>query len=238
MKKRRYLGLIVCLMMAFVLLLGMSACGSQEDEAADGAGEEAAMVGPELTQEQWDGILWEIGDKELTKDYAEYVPDEGFANAEIFGIDKDGDKGTAYVWLDTREYVVVKDSAYMMSGGAGEAIIKFTYGAEKPALDEVVWSADGGEHDKWLEENFPADYLAKQKEYNAYNEDGTSAMNDLFAQQVEAEMGVPVAADDLLLEINVDNGTYTIDKVSESGEGENYKFDTEEVEKGKLSDLQ
>ncbi len=234
MKKR--IGLIVTLLMAVALLFGFCACGDQEEAADDGT--DTVLSAAELTQDDWDGILWEVADKEITKSYADYLGDAAFANAEIFGIEKDGDQGTAYVWLDTREYVAFKDNAYFMSGSAGEAIIKFVYGEEKPTLDKVVWSADGADHDAWMEKNFPAEYLEKQKAYDAYNDDGSNKMDEVFAQQVEAEMGVPIADANLILEIDQDAGTYELSKITETGEGDDYKFETETVEKGKLSELE
>lgn len=234
MKKR--IGLIVTLVMATALLFGFCACGDQ-DEAAGGV-DDGMLSAAELTADDWDGLMWQAADKQAQKEYQKYLPEMAFANAEVFGIDKDGDKGTAYVWLDTREYVAFKDNAYCMTGSAGEAILKFTYGEDKATLDEIVWSADGGEHDAWLKDNFPAEYLEKQAAYDAHNEDGTNKMEEVFAQQVEEGMGVPVAEADFLLEIDADTGAYELTKVSETGEGEDYEFNTEVVEKGKLKKLE
>ena len=58
----------------------------------------------------------------------------------------------------------------------------------------------------------------------------------MLQDTVEKAMGVPIEQNDLL-SIDTDKETYEIIKVIESGEGENYKFDTETLEKGNLSDL-
>ena len=151
-------------------------------------------------------------------------------------LDRDGDSGKAYVYLNYSEYVALKGKAYEMSGGSGEAIIKFKYSESGPVLNEVEWSADGDLHDGWLKENFPAEYLKKDKAFEAYDEKGRNVLAMMLQDTVEKAMGVPVEQNDLL-SIDTDKETYEIVKVIESGEGENYKFDTETLEKGNLSDL-
>ncbi len=164
------------------------------------------------------------------------MPDQAFANAEVFGIDRDGDSGTAYVYLNYSEYVVLKGKAYEVSGGSGEAIIRFKYAEDGPVLTEVEWSADGTDHDSWINEHFPKEYLKKDLAYDAYDMNGQNVLDKMLYDKVEQTMGVPIEHDDLL-NIYSDKGTYEILKVIESGEGEDYKFDTETVEKGKLKDL-
>jgi hypothetical protein len=189
-----------------------------------------------LSQDDLDALLQQVADNEVQKDYEKYMPDKAFANAEVFGIDRDGDSGKAYVYLNYSEYVALKGKAYEMSGGSGEASIKFNYSESGPVLNEVEWSADGDLHDGWLKENFPAEYLKKDKAFEAYDEKGRNVLAMMLQDTVEKAMGVPVEQNDLL-SIDTDKETYEIIKVIESGEGENYKFDTETLEKGNLSDL-
>ena len=215
-----------------IMVFAMTACGGQGQSAdGNGAGDSAA----ELSPDQIDSLMWQISDQQEDLLYKEYMPDMWFANAEIFGVDRDGDNGTAYVELCTDEFVVLKDKAYIVSGSQGPAIIKFEYTDEEPKLTEVIWSADGEEQEAWLKENFPADYLKKAKKYNAYGSDGKSFLVAENEEAAEKEMGVPVETENLL-SINLDEGTYEIFKTIESGEGEDYKFDTETIEKGNLGD--
>ncbi len=216
----------ITLLLAVLMVFAVTACGGS------GEGAEAS----ELTQDEFDSLMWQIADQEMELQYQEYMPDMRFADAEIFGIDRDGDQGTAYATLCTEEYVVLKDKAYSIAGGQGEVIIKFEYTDDQPKLTEVIWSADGEDHEGWLEENFPAAYLKKAKSYEAYDADGMSVLGARIAKTAEEELGVPVETEDLL-QIDLEAGTYEVSKIIESGEGESYKFDTETIDSGKLSDL-
>ena len=238
---------IVALMMAMVMVLAMAACGQNNDEAPSEEPEqqeeqeeqeEPASTGPELTDDQIESLLWQISDQDMELRYQEYMPDEGFAEAEIFGINRDGDEGTAYVNLFEGEYVVVDDKAYNVSGASGEAIIKFEYTDDQPKYKETIWSADGGDHDKWMEENFPEEYLKKANEFLANNDEGKSVLGLKADEAAAAELGVPVD-DENILEIDDEKGTYQIIKTIETGDPADgtYQFETEVVKEGKLEDL-
>ena len=232
--KKKFLSVLIAAVLSIMLIVAMAACGQQEQENNDG--ETTSNAGTELTSDEYDALMWQISDQEELQ-YQKYIPDEGFAEAEVFGVDRDGDNGTAYATLSTGEYVTLKGKAYFMSGGQGEVIIKFKYTDEQPELSEVIWSADGDDHEAWLEENFPAEYLKKARAYNGYDETGKSILQNEIEKEVETEMKVPVETENLL-EIDLEKGTYEIIKTIESGEGEDYTFDTETIEKGKLSDLE
>ncbi|MBR3377701.1 MAG: hypothetical protein IKG44_08495 [Mogibacterium sp.] len=224
----------IFVLMTLVLIITMTACEKKEQSTEEVNGAENPSA--ELSQNDLDALLQQVADNEVQKDYEKYMPDKAFANAEVFGIDRDGDSGKAYVYLNYSEYVALKGKAYEMSGGSGEAIIKFNYSESGPELNEVEWSADGDLHDGWLKDNFPAEYLKKAKAFEAYDEKGRNVLTMMLQDTVEKAMGVPVEQNDLL-SIDTDKETYEIVKVIESGEGENYKFDTETLEKGNLSDL-
>ena len=224
----------IFVLMTLVLIITMTACEKKEQSTEEVNGAENPSA--ELSQNDLDALLQQVADNEVQKDYEKYMPDKAFANAEVFGIDRDGDSGKAYVYLNYSEYVALKGKAYEMSGGSGEAIIKFNYSESGPELNEVEWSADGDLHDGWLKDNFPAEYLKKAKAFEAYDEKGRNVLTMMLQDTVEKAMGVPVEQNDLL-SIDTDKETYEIIKVIESGEGENYKFDTETLEKGNLSDL-
>ena len=224
----------IFVLMTLVLIITMAACEGKEQSTGEVNGAENPSA--ELSQDDLDALLQQVADNEVQKDYEKYMPDKVFANAEVFGIDRDGDSGKAYVYLNYSEYVALKGKAYEISGGSGEAIIKFNYSESGPVLNEVEWNADGDLHDGWLKENFPAEYLKKDKAFEAYDEKGRNVLAMMLQDTVEKAMGVPVEQNDLL-SIDTDKETYEIIKVIESGEGENYKFDTETLEKGNLSDL-
>lgn len=230
---------VIAALAALMLVFTLTACGGgdQASESSESAGSESAKtVATELDQEGMDSLMQQVADKEVQKNYKDVLPDEVFADAEILGLDNEGDKGTAYVYLDCSEFVKLKDKTYEMSGSAGEAIVRFTYTEDGPVLDEVEWSADGSDHDKWIEENFPEEYYKEWKAYDANDENGKPKLAAGIYEKVEKAMGAPVEQENLL-NIDTDKGTYEIVKVIESGEGEDYSFDTETIENGKLSDL-
>lgn len=224
----------IIVLMALMLTITMAACEKKEQSTGGDNGTEPLSA--ELTQDDMDALMQQVADNEVQKYYEKYMPDKAFANAEVFGIDRDGNSGKAYVYLNYSEYVALKGKAYEMAGGSGEAIIKFDYSENGPVLKEVEWSADGDLHDGWLKDNFPAEYLKKDKAYEAYDGEGRNVLALQMQDTVENAMGVPIEQNDLL-NIDTEKGTYEIVKVIESGEGDNYKFDTETLEKGNLSDL-
>ena len=236
---------IIALMMAMVMVLAMAACGQKQEEAPaeepeqqEEQQEEPASTGPELTDDQIESLLWQISDQDVELRYQEYMPDEGFAEAEIFGIDREGDEGTAYVNLFEGEYVVVDDKAYNVSASSGEAIIKFEYTDDQPKYKETIWSADGGDHDDWMKENFPPEYLKKSQDFLAQNDEGKSVLGMRNDEAASKELGVPVD-DENILEIDDEKKTYQILKTIETGDPADgtYQFDTEVIKEGKLEDL-
>ncbi|MBR2547944.1 MAG: hypothetical protein IKF07_07140 [Eubacterium sp.] len=242
MKKKTWIS-VIALIVVLLIVPVMTACGSKAEEQPQAGPEQQeeeqpASTGPELTDSQKDSLLWQISDQEIELRYQEYIPDEEFANAEFFGIDREGDEGKAYVNLVQGEYVVVDGRAYNVSGSAGEAIIRFQYTDDQPKYLETIWSADGGDHEKWMEENFPESYLKKSEQFVANNDEGENVLFLEMEKAVEEEMGVPVEKDDLL-EIDDEKGTYQILKVVETGDpaDDTYKFDTEVIQEGMLEDL-
>ena len=250
MINKKILKTIIAVMMMIAFVFAMTACGSQDSgEATDEETTAEATEATEkevtlnevtgLNEDEEADLMKQIAEKEQEKRYAEYMPEEVFANAEFFSAEKDGDNVTTYALLNTAEYAAVKGKAYLVGGGRGEVIIKYTYADEGPKLTEIIWSADGGEHDKWLEENFPKEALEKDREYLSKDKnDGNSPLDVELRAMVEEALGVPVESENIL-EIDEENGTYEIMKTIESGNPENgdYKFETETVEEGKLSDL-
>ena len=227
MKTKRILKLMIAAAIAAVLLLSFSACGDEKEttQSAD------------LSDADIQVLMEQVAASEQEKQYTG-LPDQVFATAEVFGVDRDDDKGTAYVRLSTAEYVTLKDRSYLMAGSEGEAIIKFKYSENGPKLSKVEWSADGSEHDPWMNEKFPEKYLEKAGRFEEYGKDGRSRLSERLDKEAEKAMSVPVEKE-LELTIDQDKGTYEIVKTKESGSPENddYKFETETVEQGKLSEV-
>ena len=178
-------------------------------------------------------LMEQVAESEITKSYEEYLPDEALANAEVFGYED----GEAYVYLNAQEFVILNGKAYEMSGSAGKAIIYYTESEDGIKLENVEWSPDGEDQDTWLEENIPEQYLKEMQSYDAYDENGFLKLNTKMIAKAEENLGVPVERENLL-EIDTENGTYTIVKTIESGNPaqDNYSFKTETVEEGKLGE--
>ena len=176
-------------------------------------------------------LMQQVADSEISKSYEEYLPDEALANAEVFG----EEDGKVYAYLNTQEFVILDGKAYSMSGGSGEAIISYTRSDDGIKLENVEWSADGGNHDQWIEENFPEPYLSKWKSYESHDENGFLKLDTKMIAKAEEKLGVPVERENLLT-IDTEKGTYKIEKTIETGTpGEDdYSFDTETVKEGKL----
>lgn len=228
---KKYRNIIIALV-SIALMVSITACAKNEQ----GSGEQGKTetVKAELSDAQLESLMKQVAESDVTKSYGDYLRDEAFfANAEVFGIDRDGDQGTAYAYLYDGEYVVLKDKAYEMSGSAGEVMIKFIYGKDDVTLSEVIWSADGEEHEKWMKENFPAEYLKKSKNYKAYDANGRSVLSSKLRKTVEEALGVPVESENLLM-IDTDKGTYEIIKTIDGDDG---TFDTETLETGNLKEL-
>lgn len=242
--ENRKMRAIIALMMAAVMALmaaGLTACGSKEEAPAEPAQEEEpaedVSTGPELSEDQMDDLFQQAAEKTLQIQYSDYMPDKLFGHAETFNISREGDKGVWDVYLTTGEYVAIDGKAYLASGGNGEAILKFDYTADGPKLTEVVWSADGSDHDDWIKENFSEEGL-KNWETFLKNEKAVDELNEILDQKASDGLGVPVDTENTL-QIDDNEGTYEIFKTIESGDpaDDTYKFDTETVKKGKLEDL-
>lgn len=71
-----------------LLLIGMlalmSAC------ATDGKTDSV-----ELSAAQRESLMRQVADSDVADSYSSYLRDEAFATAEVFGVDRDGDLGTA-----------------------------------------------------------------------------------------------------------------------------------------------
>lgn len=187
----------------------------------------------ELSENEYESLMEQVANNDVDTLYTDYLRDEAFANAEVFGVDRDGDQGTAYVYLNEGDYVVLKGKAYNMSGSAGEVILKYNYTDEDVVLSEVVWGEQGELKEGWIKENFPAEYFNKVKEYDPYNADGNSVLDVKLREKVEEALGVPVESDSFL-EIDTDKGTYEIWEVTNDYGA---TFDTQTIEKGTLKDL-
>lgn len=234
-KLRRFAVLIAAIgcMALLVGCGGTSGDAGSEDQSTEAATESVTEEsgGSLLEGTALSDLMQQVADSELTKSYEEYLPDEVMANAEVFG----EEDGKAYVYLNTEEFVVLDGKAYVMSGGSGEAIIHYTWSGDQIKLDKVEWSADGGNHDKWIEDNFPEPYLSEWKSYEANDENGFLKLETKMKAKAEEKLGVPVERENILT-IDTETGEYKIEKTIESGtpkEG-NYSFDTETVKEGKL----
>lgn len=227
---KKYRNIIIALV-SIALMVSVTAC--VKNEQGSGEQENTETVKAELNDAQLESLMKQVAENDVTKSYGDHLRDEAFANAEVFGIDRDGDKGTVYAYLYDGEYVVLKDKAYEMSGSAGEVIIKFTYGEDDVILSEIIWSADGDDHENWMKENFPAEALRKAKNYKAYDLNGRSILGSKINETVEEALGVPVETENLLM-IDTDNGTYELIKTIDGDDG---TFDTETLETGNFENL-
>ena len=77
-------------------------------------------------------------------------------------------------------------------------MIKFIYGEDDVTLSEVIWSADGDEHENWMKENFPAEYLKKSKNYKAYDTNGRSVLGSKLKETVVDVLFVADRIEDLV----------------------------------------
>lgn len=233
-KLGRSLAVLIAAIGCMVLLAG---CGgtdeaqTEEPATTEAVQTESTAAGSILESDTLSDLMQQVADSEIAKSYEEYLPDEALANCEVFG----EEDGKAYVYLNTEEYVVLDGTAYNVSGGSGEAIIYYEQSDDGIKLAKVDWSADGGNHDKWIEDNFPEPYLSEWKSYEAYDENGFLKLNTKMIAKAEEQLGVPVERENLLT-IDPETGAYKIEKTIESGspEEDNYSFDTETVKEGKL----
>ncbi len=233
-KLGRRLAVLIAAIGCMVLLAGCG--GSEEAQTEEPATTEtvqteSAGTGSILEGDTLSDLMQQVADSEITKSYEGYLQDEALANCEVFG----EEDGKAYVYLNTAEYVVLDGTAYNVSGGSGEAIIYYEQADDGIKLTKVEWSADGGNHDKWIEENFPEPYLSEWKSYEANDENGYLKLETKMIAKAEEQLGVPVERENLLT-IDPETGAYKIEKTIESGSPEegNYTFDTETIKEGTL----
>lgn len=239
---------LIALLMAAVMIFAIAACGIKEEEKPaeepeqqeqqeeqEEETEDDGMV--ELSEDQMDDLYQQAAEKACEVRYSEYMPDVVVGHAEPFHIEREGDKGTWDVYLGASEYVALDGKAYEVAGSYGEAILKFDYTDDGPKLTDLIWSADGGDHDQWIEENFNKEALENWENFRKDDEQ-RDLLIEIVQKNAEDALGVPVEKD-LLLEIDESKGTYQIIKTIESGDPENgdYTFDTETVKEGKLEDL-
>ena len=187
-----------------------------------------------LNDAEYKSLMEQVAQSDVSINYGEYLKDEPFAVAEIFGVIKNGNQGTIYAYLNEGDYVVLNGKAYNMSGAAGEVIIKINYMNSGISLTDVIWSDDGDLHEGWMKENYPSEYLKKANAYQSHNSDGSSILGLKLIEKVEAALGVPVEKDNLL-EIDTYKGIYTITKITDKPGG---TIDTEIIEQGNLTDSQ
>ena len=189
------------------------------------------------TQNSEDTLMRQVAEHELERRYSRYLPDELIAGAVFYGIDWDGNLGTAYVNLMAGEFVALKGKAYMMSSTSGEAIIRFNFDGQYPKLMKLEWSSSGVEHDKWIEENFPAEYLEKYKKSELQDPSGENEAEKKIRRIVKETMDVPIEIEDLL-EIDLEKETYEIIRIYEGfDEDGEYQFDFDTIDKGSLKDV-
>lgn len=219
--------LIVSIALYLALILTLSSCSNNMLNT----GSNAEIIGFNMQKSEIDSLLAQVAEHECDKRYSGFLPDNAFASAEIFGIDKKLEKCVAYVYLYTAEYVSFKGKAYEISGSSGEVIIKFNYmdGGE-PMLTDVQWSSDGGDHNVWMKDNFPKKYLLMSKSYKKSDLSKQNIHRDEIIKEVEKNMQVPVELNNLLL-IDTQNQTYEIQKTIDKNDG---TFEIETIEKGNL----
>ena len=238
MKKMK---IMIALVMTAAMVFTMAACGNKAAEKPAEEPEkqeepvEENMV--ELSEDQMDDLYQQAAEKTLEARFSDYMPDKVVGHGEAFNISRDGDKGTWDVLLVTGEYAALDDKAYEIAGSYGEAILKFDYTQDGPKLNEVIWSADGGEHDKWIEENFSEEGLKNWKTFQK-DEKNRKMLVDILDKKAETALGVPVEQENIL-EIDEEKGTYQVTKITETGDPgkDDYNMETETLKEGKLEDL-
>ena len=216
---------LTAVLIAAAMVLMMGACSKPAGNAEpEGAAEKS---GQEIVR----SLMEQVAATDIDNYYEEYLPGVNLADADVFGTED----GLAYAFLYEAGYVVLKDKAYLMVGSAGPVILHYNMEENAPVLTEVEWSADGEMQEQWLEEHFPAEVLEKYRAFIA-DDSGRERLIESVDKQAAEKLGVPVETENLLM-IDTEAQTYEILAVKESGEGENYKFETETIEQGSLADL-
>lgn len=182
-------------------------------------------------------IMKQVAQKDIQNDYAKFLIDKPFAAASVFDLEKNGNKRKAYVWLQTGEYVIFKDKAYRMSGGAGYAIVEYTKTGENVKLDRYIWAEDG-DTGKWMKKNFSKKAAETVENDFKLDEITNKKILIMIDGKAEAELNVPVENDNIL-EIDRESGTYELTKIIEEGkpEDDNDIFETQVIDKGKLEKI-
>ncbi len=222
----------VILFLLVLLLLAITGCDSS------GQTETSPSYRPISWMKSSEDILMrQVAERELERRYKRYLPDELVAAAKVYGIDWDGEQGTAYASILACEYVSLKGKAYVMASTSGEAILHFNYDGQYPKLTELEWSANGGEHNKWLEDNFPEEYLEDYKNFQQQNQTGEDEIERKIREEVKELLDAPIETEDLL-EIDLDEEIYEIVRIYEgyNDKGE-YQFNFETIDKGSLKEL-
>ncbi len=214
---------------------------TKTEEAATPETEEAETETPaeesaELTEAQIEALMDQVAEKVGGYYYKDVLPDAEVAVAKILGTESDGDQFKAYALLNVGEYVTLKEKAYNMSGSFGACILHYEFKDGEPSLMEVEWSADGSDHDQWMKDHFPQECLDALSDSALLDADGNSILLGALDEKASKALGVAIESENQL-HVDVDAGTYEIVKITESGEGEEYSFDTETIDAGKLEDL-
>lgn len=220
---------IVFLLIISMIILFSSCTNNKKTDSP-----EFSAVHTELTAVHTESLMKQVAESDIVLNCSDYLQDEGFVSAEIFGVDRKGDMGTAYMYLYEREYAVFKGKAYEMSSFSGDAILHFRYDGDDVSLVSLQWSAEGREHDHWMSENFPADYLRKARSFHARDMAGINVLSAKLEQLAAEKLSVPVESGSILF-INKKDRTY---EVIGSKNREDGTFITEIIEKGSLDDFQ
>ncbi len=179
-----------------------------------------------------EALLTECAGDALEARYGDYLPEALCAETEVFDTQKTDAEAVEYVILDTGEYVLFKDRLYLMSGGSGEAVIRYSLPGGR--LKEIEWSEDGAGHEKWVREHFTPKALQARNAYLKGEDSGRTRLGRKLDAKAEKLLGAPVETENLL-NIDTDKGTYELIETIESGDTpETYKFDTKVLEEGTL----
>lgn len=251
--KKQILILGVMVMTAMTVLGGCSGAKKNEKEASTETMTNSKSQEDQLYTESQEtkDLMKQVAEKDISLDYAKFLTDKPFAAASVFDLEENGDQRKAYAWLQTGEFVVVKDKSYRVSGNEGYAVIEYTKTGEDVTLDKITWEDDitnpkmdevGDDlytkektSDEWVQKNFSIKALRKAKTFYPYEGRKVSSLLD---DKVEEELKVPVEKLNIL-EIDAEKGTYEISELVEKGnpDDEDYTMEKKVIESGKLEDF-
>ena len=83
---KKYRNIIIALV-SIALMVSITACAKNEQES--GEQENTETVKAELSDAQLESLMKQVAESDVTKSYGDHLRDEAFANAEVFGIDRD-----------------------------------------------------------------------------------------------------------------------------------------------------